>query len=116
MKLDRLALLLGLFFLLAVATLGCRTSDLAATATATQPTPVTGAVVAAEGTSLTDLQSLEVRDASGRVWRFVGHGFVGQTPSHLKQHIITGIPVIVTYEKQGDGTLVATRVEDGTLR
>jgi hypothetical protein len=107
-------LLCAALLLLGTAGSACRAT---ASTTATPGAgPVTGTVVSAEGVGVTDLKSLEVRDGNGKVWSFVGNGFVGETPSHLRQHIITGVPVIVTYERQADGTLLVTRVEDGTLR
>ncbi len=111
-----LAALCAALSILSMAVLtGCRPEGNASTATAQTTGTVTGTVVTAEGSGVTDLQSLEVRDAGGKVWSFAASGFVGETPSHLKQHMITRVPIVVTYERQQDGTLLATRVEDTVM-
>jgi hypothetical protein len=69
-------------------------------------------VVEVVGRSITELDSLRIRDEAGRVWTFASdEGFVGFTPSHLREHQLVGAPVVVTYVTQGD-TLVVVDVSD----
>ena len=73
---------------------------------------VKGLVAAVEGRSITELESLEIRDETGKNWTFTaGAGFVGFTPSHLREHQLQGHPVTVTYAAEGD-TLVAVNITD----
>ena len=73
---------------------------------------VQGLVVAVEGRSIIELESLSIRDEAGKVWTFTsGAGYVGFTPSHLREHQLLGHPVAVTYVVEGD-TLVALEITD----
>tara|TARA_B100000315_G_scaffold64952_1_gene58967 strand:+ start:5592 stop:6050 length:459 start_codon:yes stop_codon:yes gene_type:complete len=73
---------------------------------------VRGLLVAVEGRNLTELESLAIRDEAGKIWTFTsGAGFVGFTPSHLREHQLLGQPVVVTYVADGD-TLVAVDIAD----
>ena len=74
--------------------------------------PVQGLVVEVVGRSITELDTLRVRDEDGKVWTFTsGEGFVGFTPSHLRQHQLLGHAVRVTYVVRGD-TLVVVSIAD----
>ena len=69
-------------------------------------------VVEVVGRSITELDSLRIRDEAGKEWTFASdEGFVGFTPSHLREHQLMGATVVVTYVRQGD-TLVAVDVGD----
>jgi hypothetical protein len=73
---------------------------------------VRGMVVAVEGRSIIELESLSIRDEAGKVWTFTsGSGYVGFTPSHLREHQLLGHPITVTYVAEGD-TLVAVEIID----
>jgi hypothetical protein len=73
---------------------------------------VHGLVVAVEGRTIIELESLSIRDEAGKIWTFTaGEGFVGFTPSHLREHQLLGHPVVVTYATDGD-TLVAVEIAD----
>jgi|TARA_Y100000031_G_scaffold145723_1_gene178634 hypothetical protein len=73
---------------------------------------VRGLVVAVEGRNITELESLAIRDEAGKIWTFTSDaGFVGFTPSHLREHQLQGHPVAVTYVVEGD-TLVVVDIAD----
>ena len=72
---------------------------------------VRGHVVEVVARSITEVETLRVRDEGGGEYVFVTEGFVGFTPSHLKEHALFGQTVLVTYREKG-GRLVAVRTED----
>ena len=74
---------------------------------------VRGLVVDVKAVSITEMESLTVRDEDGRVWRFTAEGFTDPifTPSHLRQHGITGEMVTIYFKKRGD-ELIIVRVTD----
>jgi hypothetical protein len=69
---------------------------------------VRGLVVEVTSGSLTELASLVVRDDKGRLWEFRAGGFVGFTPSHLREHQAFGLPVTVRYRDAPDGPVVVS--------
>ena len=73
---------------------------------------VRGFVVEVVGSSITDLDTLRVRDQAGDIWTFTGDDSnVGLSPSHLREHQLLGETVLVTYTNRG-GTLVAVDITD----
>ncbi len=72
---------------------------------------VRGAVVGVQPASLTEVQSLVVRDDEGGLWAFRTEGPIGFTPSHLREHQVFGQPVTVLYRETDDG-LLAVEVTD----
>lgn len=78
------------------------------------PLQVRGVVTDVQARSLLELESLRVVDEQNTVWDFQpgpegvtgsGHDY---TPSHLRQHMVQGAPIIVTYrEKDGVLTIVS---------
>lgn len=60
---------------------------------------------------ITETQSLVVRTEDGRELTLKAEGFLGFTPSHLREHGSVGEPVTVYYEETPSG-LVATKVTD----
>ena len=72
---------------------------------------VRGQVVEVVARSITEVETLRVRDEEGREYVFATEGFVGFTPSHLREHALFGQTVLVTYRER-DGRLVAVRTED----
>ena len=75
---------------------------------------VRGLVTDVQARSLLELESLQVVDEQNTVWDFRGapqrvtdrgHDY---SPSHLRQHMVQGVPIIVTYtEKDGVLTIVS---------
>ncbi len=72
---------------------------------------VRGQVVEVIPRSFTELELLTIRDEEGREYTFETEGFVGFTPSHIREHQFLGQSLLVTYERRGD-ILVAVRLED----
>ena len=72
---------------------------------------VRGQVVEVAARNFSELESLRVRDDRGREYQFTTEGFVGFTPSHVKEHQLLGQSLLVTYRKRGD-TLVAVALAD----
>ena len=72
---------------------------------------VRGQVVEVVPRNFSELESLRVRDAEGRVYTFATEGFVGFTPSHVREHQFLGQSLLVTYVKRGD-ILLALKLED----
>ena len=63
--------------------------------------------------SLLELESLTLVDDKGTRWTFESHGrqVEGFTPSHLREHMVLGLPVIVTFHR-GNGSLVINDITD----
>ena len=76
-------------------------------------TSVTGLIQQVEPRSLLEIGSLTVVDGSGKVWVFEGGDTTpaGFGPSHLRDHMLSGIPVRVTYHRE-DGRLVIDDITD----
>jgi hypothetical protein len=88
---------------------GCSGSDPASGDT------LTGVVSEVNG-DITTLTGFVVLAPDGSSHRFTpadGLLFEGGPLSHLREHIVTGQLVIVTFERGSDGELIAVHVEDG---
>ncbi len=72
---------------------------------------VRGQVVEVVPRNFSELELLKIRDEEGRLYTFETEGFVGFTPSHVREHQFLGQTLLVTYEKRGD-LLVAISLED----
>ena len=72
---------------------------------------VRGQVVEVVPRNFSELESLKIRTESGRVYHFETEGFVGFTPSHVKEHQLLGQSILVTYVEKG-GRLVAVALAD----
>ena len=78
---------------------------------------VRGLVTDVEARSLLELELLRVTDEQNTEWEFrpgrdgvtgVGHDY---TPSHLRQHMVQGVPIIVTY-RENDGVLTIISISE----
>lgn len=78
---------------------------------------VRGVVTDVQARSLLELESLQVVDEQNTVWEFrpgpqvvtgTGHDY---TPSHLRQHMVQGVPIIVTYTER-DGVLTIVSISE----
>jgi hypothetical protein len=76
---------------------------------------VSGLITDVKASSLLELESIEVLDDEGVQWRFQAsrggltsdiHGF---TPSHLREHMVQGARIVVTYVKDG-GVLIIVNI------
>ncbi len=72
---------------------------------------VHGFVLEVSARSLVEVEVLRVEDEEGAVWELSGRGYRGVSPSHLRQHMLQGMPVVVTYEEE-DGELRIREVAD----
>ncbi len=70
-----------------------------------------GLVTQVQARSLTEIATFTVGDEAGRSWTFETDGPIEFTPSHLREHMLTGQPVTVYYRDQGE-RLLAERVAD----
>ena len=66
---------------------------------------VQGLVVDVQSGSITDLDSVTVRDESGKLWTFKAEGSLSFSPSHLREHQAFAWPVTVFYEETPEGLL-----------
>ena len=67
---------------------------------------VTGHVVDVSARSLLEIDVLTIEDDDGAEWSFSGRGYSGVTPSHLRQHMLQAIQIMVTYRDEGDVLLI----------
>ena len=72
---------------------------------------VRGQVIEVSARNFAELETLRIQDAAGREYRFATEGFIGFTPSHVREHQLLGQSLLVTYEKRGD-ELVAIALAD----
>jgi hypothetical protein len=74
-----------------------------------------GVVIDVDGT-LAEVRSFTVRTPDGTDLTFAvpdGLRFHGEVPlGHLRSHLTTGEPIVVSYETQADGSLEAVDVRD----
>ena len=78
---------------------------------------VRGLVTNVQARSLLELELLQIVDEQNIVWEFrpgpqgvtgAGHDY---TPSHLRQHMVQGMPIIVTYTER-DGVLTIVSISE----
>ena len=73
---------------------------------------VLGRLIDVQSSGLLALDSIEIVDEEGRHWVLEGPGdFEHLTPSHLRQHMVLGEQVEVTFHRAG-GRLVIDRLRD----
>ncbi|MEN8238690.1 MAG: hypothetical protein ABFR53_05760 [Actinomycetota bacterium] len=87
---------------------GCSTSD------APEATTLRGVVSEVSG-DLTTVTGFVVLAEDGSSHRFTpqdGLLFEGGPLTHLREHVVTGQPVIVTFELGAEGELIAIEIED----
>ena len=68
-------------------------------------------VLQVKAASLIELESLTVEDDKGVTWTFEAAGVLELTPSHLRQHMVLGESVTVTFHREND-TLVIDAITD----
>ena len=77
---------------------------------------IEGVVVEVAG-DISTVETFVILDTEGRNHQFtpeVGLLYHGGPLSHLREHIITGVPVIVTFTTGAEGELIAVDVMDST--
>jgi hypothetical protein len=75
---------------------------------------VVGVVTEVTG-DLSGIESFVVLDANGESFKFqprTGLLVMGAPPSHLRDHVVSGEPVRVTYHENSSGELIADEVKD----
>ena len=74
---------------------------------------IRGRIVDLNARSLLELESLTIRGESGETYTVEAGGVaLGQfTPSHLREHMVSGLVVVVTYHDEG-GRLVLDAISD----
>jgi hypothetical protein len=92
-----------------VCTLACGGSE--ASVSRTETKQVRGHIIEVIPRNITEVETLRIRDDSGREMIFTSEGFAGFTPSHLKEHQLFGLSVLVFYMEKGD-RLVAVDITD----
>ena len=92
--------------LLAGVALACGAEDGPGTAAS-----VSGVVLDMSAQSLVQIESLTLQDEAGAAWDFVGGGYKGVSPSHLRQHMVQGLPISVSFHEEG-GVLVIDEIGD----
>ena len=74
---------------------------------------MSGRIVDVQAQSILLIDSLIIRDESGKEWTFnsFSQDVVGFSPSHLREHQAAGQPVTVFYNETSEGPLVVN-IED----
>ena len=62
---------------------------------------IRGHVVSVQASSVSQITSLVVRDSEGSDWAFVGDDYQGFSPSHLREHMLQGLPITVIFRENG---------------
>ena len=64
---------------------------------------VHGLILEVNARSLLELESLRLEDEDGTIWLFEGGGrtLPGFTPSHIREHMVTGQRISVTFKRDG---------------
>jgi hypothetical protein len=75
---------------------------------------VTGVVLDVTAASLSLIETLSVGDDAGARWDFRADGYRGWLPSHVRDHMVQGAPVTVTYHEE-DGVLMVDEIEDARI-
>jgi hypothetical protein len=74
---------------------------------------VTGVVLDVTAASLALIETFSVQDAGGATWNFRAEGYKGWLPSHVRDHMVQGAPITVTYHEEA-GVLMVDKIEDAT--
>jgi len=72
---------------------------------------IRGRVLEVVARNITEVETLRLLGEDDQEYHFTSEGFVGLTPSHLREHQLFGQPVIVSYVQKG-GQLVAVAITD----
>jgi hypothetical protein len=72
---------------------------------------VHGKVTDVQTRTFTEIESFSLRDAAGETWLFATEGPLELTPSHLRQHMLSGEEVRVQFERRAGG-LIAVSISD----
>ncbi len=69
---------------------------------------VRGQIVEVVSLGLLDLESITIEDSEGTLWRLEASGarISNFSPSHLTEHKVQGLPVVVTFRREGAALLL----------
>ncbi len=81
------------------------------TGSGTGETRIRGRVLEVVARNITEVETLRLLGEDDQEYLFTSEGFVGFTPSHLREHQLFGQPVIVSYVQKG-GLLVVVAITD----
>ncbi len=75
---------------------------------------VTGQIISIESSELNKISKLTLKDFDREIWVFNGNNksYSHFTSHHLKEHQVSGHPVIMIYEKIGEQLSIVS-IEDG---
>ena len=77
----------------------------------TRPESVHGRMTDVKARSITEADMFSLLDSEGETWSFVAEGPLEFTPSHLREHMLTGEEVTVRFRRVGE-VLIAVGVAD----
>jgi len=106
----RKTLIVVMTTLLVIWAVACGSEEQPGTPAAEQST-VTGVVLDVAVGSLTQIETLSVQDDTGTKWDFEAEDYRGWLPSHVRDHMVQGAPIIVTYHEEA-GVLYVDEIED----
>jgi hypothetical protein len=61
--------------------------------------------------NISEIEILEIQTDDNQIYKFGTTGFTGFTPSHIKEHQVTGQSIKVYYERSGNA-LIALEITD----
>jgi len=67
---------------------------------------VRGHLIEVEAASIVEVASLAIRDEDGTTWSFDAMRYRGVTPSHLRDHMLRGLPITVVFHVENDVRLI----------
>lgn len=79
-----------------------------------EETSIRGLIRDFSASTLQSFDTVTVEDEKGILWRFSSNGrvFPGFSPSHLRDHMLTGESILVTYEKIENSMLLVHEISD----
>ncbi len=72
---------------------------------------VRGLVIEVVDRDITQIETLRIRDDSGRLWTFTTEDDIGMSGAHLRLHGVLGESVLVVWTEK-DGRLIAIQLRD----
>lgn len=105
----KLKLVLGVIVIIALIAGAC--TDVASNNDTNGLQTVRGLVIMVEARAITEIELLRVLDKEGVTWDFTTMRPLNFTPSHLREHMVQGNPVTVSF-REVDDLLLAERLED----
>ncbi len=107
---SRWKTILGLLVIATVAALLACGGDAASDPAAPQSQTARGLIRAVEARSLLEIEALTLEVEGGEMLTFESRGrrFVGFTPSHLREHMLQGLPLKVSFHRDGAALVIGS--------